>query len=222
MDLYPYMLTYGAPQLFVTAILFFGTPLLWGTYLKRHPLKRRLLGVLALWAGGIVVAYGDIFIIAIHARQLCHSEAGLKVYRTAEATGILGYTWLRELEDIGITFVESQLLGIGPKYRKVLKNGRYQTSAIADFSSEVEFQTVETPRTAHIAESSERLVRRNDGLLLAEIVAFSFYPGWLDSMLIRMFGLSWTSARCDDAYPPREGKFIHSADDLIRRTLNVN
>lgn len=221
MDLYPYMLTYGAPQLFVTAILFFGTPLLWRTYLKRYQLKRKILGILALWAGGIVVAYGDIFIIAIHARQLCNSEAGLKVYRTAEATGILGYPWLRELEDIGITFVESQLLGIGPKYRIVVLRGRQETFEIAGFISEVEYRTKDTPRGRHITESSERLLRRDNGQLLAEIVAFKFYPGWLDTVLIGLFGLSWAPARCDDAYPPRKGKRTHFSMDLINMTVNV-
>lgn len=220
MELYPYLLTYGGPQLFVLLVLFVVTPVIYRRYLKVRARRFRIMWLAGLWFGAVVIAYGDVFLIAWQAERLCREDAGLKVYRTLHAEGVLGGVSLRDLQDIGIKYVEWRTPMGRPTKRESYENGEYKYERINDFKSQVELAWQDLPRSNSIVESKTLLKERSSGNVLGEIIAFEFYPGWLDSRLLGLVGLSWAPPRCDDDYPPRQEKRIYYTNDLIRKTIN--
>lgn len=221
MDIYPYLLTYGGPQLFVLVVIFFVTPMVYRRFWRQWPPGKRYLSVAGLWFGAIVVAYGDVFLIGLEARRLCRDEAGMRVYRTIQAEGILGGGSVRDLVGMGIKFVERDTPMGRPIERVRYENGEYKREELTEFLSEVEFEMRSIRRSRWVVESRDLLIERSNGAVLSEIVAFKFYPAWLDSWLLKVLGFSWAPPRCDDDYPPRQEKRTHYISELMRKTLNT-
>ena len=222
MNIYLYMFTYGGPQLFVLLVIFVLTPIGYRKFLKKRPMRVRIISVLGIWVGTVIVAYGDVFVIALEAKRLCGDEAGMKVYRTIQADGILGYVSVRDHQGHGIKYVESATSSGRPLLRESIENGEYTEERIDTFTSQVQLARNETRRTIGIVRVQDLLIERSTGSMLAEIIAFEFYPGWIDSRLLGLLGFSWTPPRCDDDYVPRQGHRRHHISEFIRRTINTN
>ncbi|MCC7123275.1 MAG: hypothetical protein IT178_00390, partial [Acidobacteria bacterium] len=81
--IWDYVVTYGGPSLFMTAVFVFVMPLVWFK-LARPRFRRwpsRLAVMLGAWLIAWFIAYGDVLMIAREAKRVCEAEAGLKVYR---------------------------------------------------------------------------------------------------------------------------------------------
>lgn len=220
MDIYPYLLTYGGPQLFVLFVIFVISPMISRRFFRQWPARRRYLSIAGVWLAAIVIAYGDVYLIALEARRLCRDEAGMKVYRTIQAEGILGAASVRDVKDIGIKFVEWKTRMGRPIARERYESGEYRREKFVEFLSQVEFTSREMRRSPWVVESKDLLIDRRDNSILSEIIAFKFYPAWLDTLLLKSLGLSWAPPRCDDDYAPRQEARTHQTLELMQITLN--
>ncbi len=216
---YHYMFTYGGPQLFMIIVWFVATPIFYRTFLCSRPVRVRIISVLWLWLAGIVVSYGDVYFVALQAKRLCSEEAGMKIYRTMRADGILGIVGIEDHHERGLKFVESSLLG-RPTIRTSIENGEYKEVRITQFMSEVEFKREETELSSYVVKVMDILIERATGSLLSEIVAYEFYPAWTDRLLWGTLGFSWSPPRCDDDYVPAQQKRTHHITEFVRKTIN--
>ena len=221
MNIYPYMFTYGGPQLFVLFVIFVLTPIAYRLFLKLWPLRMRVTSVLGFWLVAVIVAYGDVFLIAMEAKRLCGEEAGMKIYRTMETEGILGYSSARDLQDHGIKYVESATSAGRPFLRTSIENGEYKEERINRFASQVELKGEEVPLSSSIVRQRNLLIERSNGSVLSEVVAFKFYPGWIDRRILGLLGVSWAPPRCDDDYVPKQGYIRNFNSDLVIKTINT-
>ena len=222
MNIYPYMFTYGGPQLFVLFVIFVLTPIAYRVFLKLRPLRVQITAVLGFWIAAVIVAYGDVFLIAMEAKRLCGEEAGMKIYRTIKAEGILGYVSVRDHQDHGIKYVESATSSGRPLLRESIENGEYKEERIDVFTSQVQLARNETRLSVGSVRVQDLLIERSTGSMLAEIIAFEFYPGWIDSRLLGLLGFSWTPPRCDDDNVPKQGQRRHHISEFIRKTINTH
>lgn len=202
--IWDYVVTYGGPSLFMTAVFVFVMPLVWFK-LARPRFRRwpsRLAVMLGAWLIAWFIAYGDVLMIAREAKRVCEAEAGLKVYRTAKADGFLGVYNIEPWKKRGFSFTE---------YKR--SDGLYVRQEILD--KKIKKTTADLPMSnyeyAYKTESLSRNLSRDVQLVrdmstnkpLGELVHIRIYPGWLDS-----FFLSLTGARFSPAYcPDKQGRY---------------
>jgi hypothetical protein len=219
MDLYHYMFTYGGPQLLVMFMVFVVTPLLLRTLLKNRSWPIRIKYLTILWVATILIGYGDVFAIAVAAKKLCSEEAGMRVYSTGRTDGISGSLSIHDLNKYGFTYIESGHPEFGLAYRERIVNGKYLRQPVQKFSAQYELVDETLELTLPIVKKREFIRERDTGRILGEVVAFKFYPGWLDSRLIGFLGFSWTPPRCDDDYHPAPGAIHHYSNDFVLKVL---
>ncbi|TAJ95664.1 MAG: hypothetical protein EPO31_01280 [Gammaproteobacteria bacterium] len=209
------MITYGGPALFVAAVVVIITPLLYVLALKRFRLGVKIAGIVALWTLAIFVAYWDVYQISKEARRLCKEEAGLHVYKTVEAEGFLGYaTDIEYWSEYGFKYVEG--LYKNNKTRLTLQNGEIVRETIPEYVSRYQYVTDSKVLTMPFVQGKDIIKDRETDEILGEIVAFTIYPGWLDSRLLGLLGFTWIPPRCDGDYPPERGKRTIYFRDLIK------
>ena len=213
------MITYGGPELFVGLIVFVVTPVIYILLLKRFSRSIRVASIAVIWAVGTLVAYGDVHKISKEGRRLCRQEAGLKTYRTVEATGVLGPTDIEYWADYGFEYVEG--LYKGEKTRFTVNNGVVERRSIPEFKSRYQIDTDAQVYKDHFEKITVRIVDRKTGDVLGEIVSFKIYPGWLDKLYLGSTGFSWIPARCDGDYVPERGKGTLQTRDLIRAVVKA-
>ncbi len=109
----PYIITYGGPEiaLVLMSITLMPVVYLWAIAPSVKTTKRRVPIMLALWSVLAVCTYWETFAIALQAKMLCETEAGIKVFRTVEAEGFLGTTDIEFWARRGFRYVESRGAG---------------------------------------------------------------------------------------------------------------
>lgn len=220
MNVYHYMFTYGGPQLFVLFVLFVVTPIVLRAFLRNRPWRVRLKYLAALWMVSILIAYGDVFVIAVEAKRLCSKEAGMRIFSTAETDGIAGLLGIQDVYKFGFDYVERPAPGSKKIFlRERLINGKIVSEQVTELISKYELFSERTALTLPIVKEREAIRERETGRVLGEIIAFKFYPGWLDARLLGLLGFSWSPPRCDDDYSPGLGKRIHYSSDVITKVL---
>ena len=110
-SLMDYVVTYGGPSIFMTAVFVFVLPLVYFKFARPRYARwpARLAVLFGVWCLAFGVAYGDVFLIARDAKRLCETEAGMKIYRTVEAEGFAGVSSLGAWSERGFDFVEIEV-----------------------------------------------------------------------------------------------------------------
>lgn len=183
-NVWDYVVTYGGPSLFMTAVFLFVMPLVWFKFARprfeRWP--SRLAVMLAVWLLAWLVAYGDVLMIAHEAKRMCETEAGLKVYRTVEVEGFAGVIDIDYWAKKGFRFLEyvdrdGTIYHIEKGKRPVRLQSRNK------MQSEVEYEYLGW--TTHSQQSKfapHKYVIRdlNSKEILGELINFQMQYGWLD------------------------------------------
>ncbi|MFA5913279.1 MAG: hypothetical protein WC830_06940 [Burkholderiales bacterium] len=181
------MMAYGVIYL---PFALFASWLVYRWILRQLPMVwlRRLLVVVS--AGAIVTApLWDVYAIGREAEQLCNEQAGLHIYRTVEAEGFLGSGMSKYWADRGFKYVESGG-SQNRKFRGTMRNETVVIQEVEEFASQYQVGSGEdhTPIGKHMARSSYRVVDRQNGEVLGELIYFSIYPSWLDNLFIGLTG----------------------------------
>lgn len=218
-DLYPYMFTYGGPQLFMWILLLVLTPAVYSR-LKKRSSRARWMGLAALWGASIIVAYGDVLVIAVNARELCATQAGMRIYATDVADGFLGDANIRLWAEYGFDYVEWRWFVSGVIERHRMVSGTPSSERGPHILSRHERKVEEAPvGRLPIRRQRRYVVRIDDGKVLGEIIAFKFYPAWMDRLLLSVVPGVWIPLRCDGNHVPAPGRVTIFPEDLIKATL---
>ena len=213
-SLMDYVVTYGGPSIFMTAVFVFVLPLVYFKFARPRYARwpARLAVLLGVWCLAFGVAYGDVFLIARDAKRLCETEAGMKIYRTVEAEGFAGVSSIETWAPRGFRFVESQTSN-GEKFRHEVVDGSVRKLKIDEYKSFFEYRTQSSVIDSHLVRLAESVEVISSGETLAEIVGFRIFPGWIDRALIRLIGFSWHPAAC---YGPTKHGRSESAGEFGR------
>jgi hypothetical protein len=212
------MITYGGPEILLLFVIFIVTPILYRKYLKKLKRKKRIICISSLWTVTFLIGYTDVIYISLKARKLCREEAGLHVYKTVEAEGFLGSTSIENWSKYGFRYVES-IYKDRKKTIFILKDGKVVSETVPEFISRYEYtrdsQVLKVP-----FEREQDIIRdRQTGEILGDLVVFYVYPGWLDSRLMGLLGLSWSPPRCDGDYKPWPQKATLYYTDLVKAVI---
>lgn len=182
---------------------------------KRHWHWKKITAVsMGLIIGIFIIVFGDVYLIGQQATKLCKEEGGLHVYKTAEAEGFIGTTYIEGWSKFGFQYVEDQYGG--KKYRYVMKNGAKEKIEIDQFIGKYFIGGSRDVINKHIVRTSYSLSKLESKEMLGEVVFFSIYPGWIDSRLVGASGFSFTPWFCGDKNARDKNL---SSTDVIRATL---
>ncbi|MCP5199489.1 MAG: hypothetical protein H6977_05730 [Gammaproteobacteria bacterium] len=141
----PYIISYGGTgrAAFLVGVLAFW----FAFFAPRKWLKRaryRLLVALLLLVGGIALIYQETFTIARQAKYLCEHEAGVKIFRTVRAPGLLGLGGIVSWVQYGFEYAELQTVMNGKlRAERVLDKATGKRSIkeyrVEEFISEYEY-----------------------------------------------------------------------------------
>jgi hypothetical protein len=220
-NIWDYVVTYGGPSLFMTAVFLLVMPIAWFK-LARPRFKRwpsRLAVMLAVWTLAWFIAYGDVLMIAREAKRLCETEAGLKVYRTVEVDGFAGSGDIDYWFKHGFRFVEFQhpdgkvLRYVNAKKPEVLSSSKEMKS-----SFQYEYLGWVKPNDRDNFFPNKRIVRDlESGEVLGELVMFSMEYGWLDSPIASATGAH--NSFCQGGPPRRYDELLQDERSLISSVL---
>mgnify|MGYP000355234633 CR=1 FL=1 len=219
-SLMDYVVTYGGPSIFMTAVFVLVLPLVYFKF-ARPRYRRwppRLAALLVVWCLAFAVAYGDVFLIARDAKRLCETEAGLKIYRTVEAEGFAGDSSIDTWSALGFSYVED--IGLNKKkYRYEMLGGQPTAVSVVEFKSEFEYfeKKMNLRRGIEKIEKSVRSVRA--GEVTAELISFRAHPAWLDRVFLDLLGASIASPICDEKLLVPYEKRTFSVSDFIGRAI---
>lgn len=219
-NIWDYVVTYGGPSLFMTAVFLLVMPIAWFK-LARPRFKRwpsRLAVMLAVWTLAWFIAYGDVLMIAREAKRLCETEAGLKVYSTAKVSGFAGVTSIREWALRGFSYVEYiDVTGKSIIYRMV--NG-IPTKIPSDRTFSVfEYSRGTDKIIGKLVVSLEQVRRINGSDVLGEIVTYRPQIGWVDRFIGQYVGLNPTPMMCEGVGMIDPSERTISYSELIGATL---
>lgn len=206
--------------LYVPAVLLFLTVLyrLWLRLLPTIWLRRSVMLLLTLFFAA--APWLEVYYISMEAQRLCHSQAGLHVYRVVEAEGFLGGGMDKFRAEHGFKYVES---GGGDKMsRYTMHDGKVVHQRIQKFISRYQV----TEGDSHVvvgkyfARTSYQVVDRQTGEVLGDLVVFGIYPSLLDSIAVGLTGMGsgfhpWS---CGDAPPPGRRDRL-GYDDVVVATI---
>lgn len=177
-------------------------------------LSLALLVAIAPWA--------EVYHISREAQHLCHSQAGLHVYRVVEAEGFLGDSSIEVWSRLGFKYVESGGT-FDRKFRDTMQDGKAVTTQVTEFISRYQSKTGEQHVVIgkYFARSSHQVIDRKTGEILGDIVVFSIYPGLLDSIVIGLTGLGsgFNPWSCGDEPPLGSEVLRLGGSDVVRATL---
>lgn len=221
-SIWDYAVSYGGPSLFMTAVFVVVLPLV---YLKfaRPRFQRwppRLAVLLGVWLVAWCVAYGDVLWIAREAKRLCETEAGLRVYGTAEAEGFAGLSSIEDWAKFGFSFVERiHSSGGSTVYRLVDGVPSSTESSVA--RSKYAYGLRYSEESRYVSMKIETVSRVESDEVIGELVTFIPHLGWLDSAIAGNLGASYSPKMCDGrGLMSPENKTL-SFKDLIRSTLRA-
>ncbi len=217
--LWDYVVTYGGPSLFMTAVFIVVLPLVWFKLARPH-LRRwpsRLALMLAVWIAAWLIAYGDVLMIAREAKRVCETEAGLRIYRTVEAEGFAGVSNIEPWIKRGFRFTE---------YRRVdgslLKQEKIGADIVKTISKSPISHYEYIFRIERISKKLSKDVRMVRDIStqekLGEMVEIRIYPGWADSVFLTVFGARSSPVRCP-SINSKEEETRASYEELIDATL---
>jgi len=191
-----YVVTYGGPSIFMTAVFVVVLPLVYFKFARPRYARwpPRLAVLLAVWICAFVIAYGDVYLIARDAKRLCEQEAGLKVYRTVEAEGFAGVSDIEFWAEKGFSYLET-VESSGRQWRHQVLNGKPTSEEVSSLASELELVHHSEPVDLRIAREKESLVFRSSGEVAAELLSFRIFPGFWDRLFVR--GSGWTPPMCE-------------------------
>lgn len=199
--------------------------LAWVTYrwvLRRLESKwlRRLTVVLAATTVATAPLW-DVYAIGVEAKRLCREQAGLHVYRTVAADGLLGWGLGKRETEHGFKFAESGGT-LNRKFRDVMKDGKVVSEQVDEFISRYQYKTGDNHVVIgkHFARSSDQVIDRQTKEVLGELIVLSIYPGWFDNIAIALTGTGsgFSPWRCGEEPPPGR-KAALGLYDLIFATI---
>ena len=212
------MISYGGPELLLLFVVFIVTPIVYRKYLKTLDRKKRILCISSLWAITFLIGYTDVIYISLKARKLCREEAGLHVYKTVEADGFLGASNIDYWAEHGFQYLEMEFID-GKKTRYTLVDGKVAKENVDKILSNYEYVTDLEILKAPFNSSRKMIRDRKTREVLGEIISFAVYPGWLDSRLLGILGLTWSPAGCDGDYLPEPQKSTLSYKELVKAVI---
>jgi hypothetical protein len=196
----------------------------WVTYrwvLRRLGNKWLRWVTMALFATTVVTApLWDVYAIGVEAKRLCREQAGLHVYRTVEADGLLGWGLGKRETEHGFKFAES---GGGDKMsRYTIQDGKVIHQRVNDFVSRYQYRTGDNHLVIgkHFERSSDQVIDRQTKEVLGELVVLSIFPGWFDNLAIALTGTGsgFSPWRCGEEPPPGR-KAALGLYDLVFATI---
>lgn len=219
--IWDYVVTYGGPSLFMTAVFVFVMPLVWFK-LARPRFQRwpsRLAVMLGAWLIAWFIAYGDVLMIAREAKRVCEAEAGLKVYRTVEVEGFAGIEDSQYWFDHGFGFVEQQRHD-GSILRYLSEGTIVRLSSSDEMKSRFEYKFLGwiKPKSRERFYPSKRVIRDiYSGEILGELVMFAMEYGWLDLPFASATGAQ--GSYCQGGPPVQYEKLVYDDRSLISAVL---
>lgn len=207
-------MTYGAPSLFMSAVFVVLLPLVYFKFarprFRRWP--SRIAVLLGVWLLAFVIAYGDVLLIAREAKQLCETEAGLRVYRTVEAEGFAGVPDIDFWSTKGFRFLEFERPH-GNLVRLVAGQDGEKIISKKEMLSNFEYKFFEEPTNAKVAHLRQIVRVIETGEILGEVSQFRLAVGWLDE---RIAGASGAHAvMCEGPKAVRTNQLKFNARRLI-------
>jgi hypothetical protein len=168
-----------------------------------------------------IVPFWDVFAISYEAQRLCREQAGLKVYRTVEAEGFLGDSGIEIWSKYGFQYVES---GGGDKMsRYTIKDGSVMHERVHVFKSRYQLVTGDTHKVIgqFLSKSSQRVIDRESGETLGEIVVFGIFPGRFDNAILALTGTGsgFSPWHCGDEPPAGSDVLRLGGSDVVKATI---
>ncbi len=219
-NVWDYVVTYGGPSLFMTAVFLFVMPIAWFK-LARPRFRRwpsRLAVMLAVWTLAWFIAYGDVLMIAREAKRLCETEAGLKVYRTVEVEGFAGTNDIEKWATNGFSFVESEKPG-GSLVRYIIAENVKQAFVVPKLSSRYEYATVQKNMPGGIVRRAEQVREISTQEVVGERVMFELPPGFLDRKIIGSIGFHRSPVWCLSPGVITSQTSNYPYEEVIEKTL---
>lgn len=219
-DVWEYAVTYGGPSLFLTAVFVFLMPVAWWK-LVRPRVRRwvpRLAVMLTIWAVAWLIAYGDVWMAARAARELCETESGLKVYRTAIVDGFAGTSDIEKWGARGFAYVELAIPG-GEILRYTFADGAKIRRRVATMKSRFEYAAVHSELPWGILRRAEQVREIATRRVLGERIMFRLPSGTWDRKLLGGLGFRGTPVWCVAPHVLTSETWKYPAAEIIERTL---
>jgi hypothetical protein len=165
---------------------------LWQIYsqLLRQLTQLWLRGVLVFVTSAIVltVPFWDVIAIGREAERLCKEQAGLHIYKTAEAEGFVG-GGIGYWSKYGFTYTETGGRG-EEKFRYTIKDGKEVKEQVPEYISRYQLQVGADVQLIgkHFSRNSQRVIDRQTNEVLGELLIIKIYPGRFDSIFIGLTG----------------------------------
>ena len=219
-SLMDYVVTYGGPSIFMTAVFVFVLPLVYFKFARPRYARwpARLAVLLGVWCLAFGVAYGDVFLIARDAKRLCETEAGMKIYRTVEAEGFAGVSSLGAWSERGFDFVEI-VLPDGSATQQRLVNGSFVSKKVETAESRYEYTISFESETPRIERQVEVVQERANSGTIGELVVFRPSLGWIDTQLAAFLGASDSSSICEGRGLIQPAERTLGFEKLIQETI---
>lgn len=219
-NVWDYVVTYGGPSLFMTAVFLVVMPLVWFK-LARPRFERwpsRLAVMLAVWLAAWLLAYGDVLMIAREAKRVCETEAGLKVYRTVEVEGFAGMTGISEWAVKGFHYVE-YIDGTGGTIIYRMLDGVPLVIHAANTVSLFGYFSEPEKLIGKLSVRREQVRAITGGDVLGELITYWPTLGWIDRFIGQYVGFNPTPKMCEGVgmISPTEKRL--SYENLIGATL---
>lgn len=215
-----YVVTYGGPSLFMTAVFVFVMPIVWFK-LARPRFQRwpsRLAVMLAVWMVAWFIAYGDVLLIAREAKRVCEEEAGLRVYRTAEVEGFAGFAGIKEWAAQGFQFVEN--IGVDGNVTVFrVQDGQFVTEQRKNPISKYQYSSQLISFSDRLSLRRESVTEIATGDVLGELLTFRPRLGWIDGALGNIVGANPNPKLCEGVGMIAPDKKTLSFKNLIHATL---
>ena len=178
--------------------------------------------VVLLLIGGGLLPFVDVYLIGQEAKTLC-KDAGLKVYKTVKTEGFIGASSIKLWSEYGFEFVEHA--GSERINHRTLVNGeehqQYLDQPMSRYSARSKSHEVVNLHFARSRLWTEDIQTKE---VLGELVTYSIYPGWVDSLVIPALGGSFTPWICGKWVPEelqdRYGQ-TYGLKDVILDTLKA-
>lgn len=195
--IWDYVVTYGGPSLFMTAVFVVVMPLVYFKFARPRYTRwpSRLAVMLAAWLSAWLVAYGDVLWIAREAKRVCETEAGLRVYATKQVDGFAGVSSFEPWLEKGFKFTEEKQTD-GTYIRHERVGSVIKTTRADRPRSEYEFSYKIAAVNRHLSLDKRTVQNISTGEAIAEQIDARIYPGWIDSVLVRFAGARFGPGYC--------------------------
>lgn len=161
-----------------------------------------------------VAVFWDVYLTGRQATKLCKEQAGLHLYRTAEAESIIGAGTIKDWKDYGFIFTE-YIYGSYVYRTYYDKDGKMITEKVDNILSQYEYSSARVRMNPRIYLLNEKIRYRITGEILGEIKTFSIDTGWADSLFYNLTGFNYAPWICSGE---KKYELIYSSD-LVKSVL---